>query len=65
MKEQITSFMEEKFSFSLSAYRKDYSTQHVLTNLIEEWKEKLDINYVVGELSLWTSQRLLTVSHTT
>ena len=44
MKEQITSFMEKKLSFSLSAYRKNYSTQHVLTNLIEEWKEKLDIN---------------------
>ena len=63
MKEQITSFMEEKFSFSLSAYRKNYSTQHVLTNLIEEWKEKLDINYVVGAVLMDLSKAFDCVPH--
>ena len=34
----------------LSAYRKTYSTQHVLIRLIEEWKNKLNKNYVVGAI---------------
>ena len=50
MKEQITCSMEEKFSCSLSAYRNNYGTQHVLVNLIEEWKNKLDKNYVAGAI---------------
>ena len=47
MKEQITHGIKILFlTFCISV--KNYSTQHVLTNLIEEWKEKLDKNYVVG-----------------
>ena len=30
------------------AYRKNYSTQHVITRLVEEWRERLDENFVVG-----------------
>ena len=29
-------------------YRKSYSTQQVLIRLLEEWREKLDKNFVVG-----------------
>ena len=57
--------MEEKFSCFLSAYRKNYSTQHVLINLIEEWKNKLDKNYVVGAIRMDLSPNGLTVFHTT
>ena len=44
MKNQITSFINSKMSTFLSAYRKIYSTKHVLIRLIEEWKNKLDKN---------------------
>ena len=32
----------------LSAYRKNYSSQNILISLIEEWRKKLDNNFVVG-----------------
>ena len=36
---QISTFMEDKFSVYISAYRKGHSTQHVLVRMIEEWKK--------------------------
>ena len=33
---------------NVSAYRKNYSSQHVLIRLLEEWKKCLGNNYVVG-----------------
>ena len=50
MKEQITSFIDSKLSSFLSAYKKMCNTQHVLLRLIEEWKNKVDKNYVVGAI---------------
>ena len=32
---------------SISVYRKNYNTQHVMIRPLEEWREKLDKNYVV------------------
>ena len=32
----------------ISAYRQNYSTQHVLIRLLEEWREDLDNNFVAG-----------------
>ena len=32
----------------VSAYIKNYSTQHVITRLVEEWREHLDENFVAG-----------------
>ena len=63
MKEQIMSFMETKFSPSLSAYRKGYSTQQVLIRLIEEWKNKLDKNYVVGAVLMDLSKAFDCIPH--
>ena len=40
--------MEQYFSPLISAYRKNYSSQHVITLLLEEWRKKLDGNFVVG-----------------
>ena len=34
------------------SYKKSYSTQHVITSLIENWREKLDQNFLVG--AVWT-----------
>ena len=36
------------FSPFLPSYRENYSTQHVLTRLVEEWRKHLDNNEVVG-----------------
>ena len=40
--------MEEISSPFLAAYRKPYSTQLVLIRMMEEWKENLDNNFIVG-----------------
>ena len=47
----------------LSAYRKNYSTQNVLTRLIEEWKNKLDKNYVVCSILMDLSKTFDCVPH--
>ena len=38
----------EIFSPQISAYRKSYNSQHVLNRLIEEWREYLDKDFLVG-----------------
>ena len=40
--------MYNNISPFISAYRKNYNTQHVVVRLLEEWRENLDKNYVVG-----------------
>ena len=48
IKDQIVRGMEKYFSPFLSAYRKNYSSQNILISLTEEWRKKLDNNFVVG-----------------
>ena len=48
IKEQIILGTEKFLSLKISAYRKSYSTQRVITYLIEVWREKLDQNFIVG-----------------
>ena len=40
--------MYNNISPFISACRKNYNTQHVVVRLLEEWRENLDKNYVVG-----------------
>ena len=40
--------MEKYFSPFLSPYRKNYSSQNILISLTEEWRKKLNNNFVVG-----------------
>ena len=42
--------MNQPISNLVSAYRKNYSFQHVLIRLLEEWRKSLDNNYVVGRV---------------
>ena len=49
IKEQLVSGLNKYFSPFISAYQKGYNTQHVLTCLVEEWREQLGNNYIVGE----------------
>ena len=48
IKDQLVLSMESYFLPMASAYRKGYSTQPVITRLVEEWREHLDENFVVG-----------------
>ena len=43
--------MEHHFSPFISAYRKSFSTEHVLNTLLEDWRNKLDNNNVAGAFS--------------
>ena len=40
--------MKQNFSPFLSAYRKSFSTEHVLIRLLEDWRNKLGNNTVLG-----------------
>ena len=40
--------MVQYFSHLISVYRTNYSSQHVIFQLIEEWRKKSDSNFVVG-----------------
>ena len=40
--------MENYFLPIVSIYRKKYSTQHIITCLVEEWREHLDEIFVAG-----------------
>ena len=46
--EQLTPFFNVTMSQFLSAYRKNFSCQNVLLRLIEQWRQHLDSNKVVG-----------------
>lgn len=48
---QILEFMEKLLHDSLSAYRKGYSSQHVLVNLTETWRDALDKNEYAGTIA--------------
>ena len=41
-------FIEKYFSPFISAYRTNYSSQHITIRLLEEWRKKLDNNFVEG-----------------
>ena len=40
--------MEQYFSPLISVYRINYSSQDGIMRLIQEWRKKLDSNFVVG-----------------
>ena len=63
IKSQIVSFLDQKLSQFLSAYRQSYGTQHVLIRLIEEFKKNLDNDYVVGAILMDLSKAFDCVPH--
>ena len=46
--DQLTSYSKSVLSEFRSAYRKQYSCQHVLLRMIETWRKCLDENKIVG-----------------
>ena len=50
-------------SHFIGTYRKAYSTQHVLIRLLEDWKTKLENNYIVGALLMDLSKAFDCIPH--
>ena len=50
-------------SDKISAYRKGYSTQHVLLKLTEEWRKHLDNNQIVGAVLMDLSKAFDCIPH--
>ena len=63
IKSQIVAYIDIKLSKFLSAYRRSYGTQHVLMRLIEEWKQKLDKNFICGAVLMDLSKAFDCVPH--
>ena len=47
----------------VSTNRKNYSTQHDITRLIEEWRSHLDENFVVGAVLTDLSKAFVCIAH--
>ena len=62
-KEKIEPFVDKILSKFISAYRKNYSSNHVLLRLIEEWKKQLDSKKFVGAVLMDLSKAFDCVSH--
>ena len=48
IKDQHVLSIENYFRPMISTYRKNCSTEHVIIRLVQEWREHLDENFVVG-----------------
>ena len=63
IKEQIILGTEKFLSSKILAYRKLYSTQHVITFLVEDWREKLAQNFLVGAVLIDLSKGFDCIPH--
>ena len=63
VKNFLISKMKQNFSPFLSAYRKSFSTEHVLIRLLEDWRNKLDNNNVVGAVLTDVSKAFECIPH--
>ena len=63
IKNQLLYGMENVFLPNISAYRKSYNSQHVLIRLIEEWREYLDKDFVVGAVMTDLSKAFDCIPH--
>ena len=61
--DQLTKHANHFLSIFISAYRKMYSTQHVLIRLFKEWWEQLDHNKIVGTVLLDLSKAFDCIPH--
>ena len=47
---QINTYISDKFSKNLTGFRKNHNTQHVLLNMIENWKIDLNKRNKIGTI---------------
>ena len=62
-KDKMEPFVNEILSKFISAYRKNYSSNHVLLRLLEEWKKQLDGKNFVGAVLMDLSKAFDCVPH--
>ena len=62
-KKLIDKAMDKYLSPFISAYWQNYSTQHALIRLLEEWREDLDNNFVVGSVFMNLSKAFDCIPH--
>ena len=60
---QISNFMESKFSKFLTGFRKKHNTQHALLTMIETWKSKLNVGHKIGAIIMDLSKAFDTLNH--
>ncbi len=63
MADQMLSFMSEKLSQYLAAYRKGYSCEQVLIKAIQDWRHALDQNEYVGCILMDLSKAFDSIPH--
>ena len=63
IKNQLLHGMENVYSPQTPAYQKNYNPQHFLTILIEEWREYLDKDFVIGTVFTDLSKDFDCISH--
>ena len=63
LKNQLIPYLDETLSLFIAAYRKSYGTQHVLIRMIEEWRVKLDNDYIVGAILMDLSKAFDCIPH--
>ena len=61
--DQLTSYFKSILSEFRSAYRKQYSCQHVLLRMIETWRKCLDENKIVGATLMGLSKAFDCLPH--
>ena len=59
----LTDYVDSLLSKFISAYRKSYSSNHVLIRLIENWKKSLDQKKFVGAVLMDLSKAFDSISH--
>ena len=63
LKIQLVSYLDETLSLFIAAYRRSYGTQHVLIRKAEEWKIKLDNDYILGAILMDLSKVFDCIPH--
>ena len=61
--EDLTNYVDTFLSKFISAYRKSYSSNHVLIRLIENWKKSLDPKKFVGAVLMDLSKGFDSIPH--
>ena len=63
LSDQMTEFVIDILHFSVSAYRKGYSCQHVLLKLTEHWRDAFDADKYVGIVAMDLSKAFDSMPH--
>ena len=61
--DSLSKFTDTILSKFVSAYRKSYSSNHVLLKLIEEWKKSLDDKNIIGAILMDLSKAFDCIPH--